>query len=510
MAESVLIIEDYSTHRVLLHRVVTDMGCRAIDAADGRAGLAEARAQLPSLICLDLVLPDIDGVEVLRRLKRDAATAHIPVLIVSAVDRTERLIEALAEGAEDYVTKPYNVPVLQARMRVLLRAARLGRQLAEDAAKSRAVASIAQAGSLGGDLAEAATRVAGAMREAAGVDRLHLFVRYGDRLLGPCCDDRPVPRESALADVLHDAQAAGITLDNTGWQRRSGSRMGLLGRGLEHLESAVVALWHGADVAGMVVVANETGALTEPALRLLGELAESAALVLSAAAERAMRAQSENRYRVLFEQAGDGVAIIDPATGLCRQVNQALAAWLSAMPRALEGVAFRDLFAGGSREAVGQGLLSLTNGRPLTLSDQHLKRVDGDDLLVEMSLRRVRQATGSEVVAVIRDVSSRTTAGLYQHAHEDLDTLAMTVRALNHSINNPLTCIIGLTQLLQLRLRDLPDHQPTLETILSSAHKITDLTRQLREVAVALGGEQPMEGVEEILTRLEGGISGHC
>ena len=145
---------------------------------------------------------------------------------------------------------------------------------------------------------------------------------------------------------------------------------------------------------------------------------------------------------------------------------------------------------------------------PLTLSALRLKRADGDDLLVELTLRRVRQATGAEVVVVIRDLSAREAAGLYEHAHQDLDTLAKTVRALNHSINNPLTCIVGLTQLLQMRLRDHPEHQPTLETILTSAQKITDLTRQLREVAVALGGDQSMASVEDMLTRLEGGASG--
>jgi len=89
-----------------------------VEAATGERGLEEAASRLPDLILLDLGLPDVDGMEVTRRLRAWSTT---PIIVISARGREEGKVQALDAGADGYVTKPFAVGELLARMRVALR-----------------------------------------------------------------------------------------------------------------------------------------------------------------------------------------------------------------------------------------------------------------------------------------------------------------------------------------------------------------------------------------------------
>ncbi|HRJ70775.1 MAG TPA: response regulator [Terrimicrobiaceae bacterium] len=118
---TLLIIDDEPQIRRLLRVVLEAEGYRVREAAAGQEGLVEAASHLPDAIILDLGLPDLPGVEVLRRLREWTTT---PVLILSVQDAEEDKVLALDGGADDYVTKPFNSQELLARLRVLLRRAR--------------------------------------------------------------------------------------------------------------------------------------------------------------------------------------------------------------------------------------------------------------------------------------------------------------------------------------------------------------------------------------------------
>jgi two-component system KDP operon response regulator KdpE len=114
----VLIVEDDEETRAAL---VRELGRReyAIDeAADGRTALERWEARRPDVVLLDLGLPDMDGLEVIRRIRRDATT---PIVILSGRYEEREKVEALERGADDYVTKPFGVDELHARLRVAVR-----------------------------------------------------------------------------------------------------------------------------------------------------------------------------------------------------------------------------------------------------------------------------------------------------------------------------------------------------------------------------------------------------
>lgn len=114
----VLIIDDEREIRRFLRISLTSQGFEIIEAASGREGIECARQRPPDLILLDLGLPDMDGQEVLRSLRWQQ---HVPVIVVSVREGEEEKVAALDAGAIDYVTKPFGIRELLARMRVALR-----------------------------------------------------------------------------------------------------------------------------------------------------------------------------------------------------------------------------------------------------------------------------------------------------------------------------------------------------------------------------------------------------
>lgn len=119
----VLVVDDEPQIRRSLRVALRANGYEVEEAATGEAALEQAATRPPELVILDLSLPDLDGVEVCRRLRE---WTHLPVIILSAHGEDEVKVRALDEGADDFVTKPFSVPELLARMRVAIRRAARG------------------------------------------------------------------------------------------------------------------------------------------------------------------------------------------------------------------------------------------------------------------------------------------------------------------------------------------------------------------------------------------------
>lgn len=116
-----LVIDDEVQIRRLLRVTLEANGYRVVEAATGAAGIIEAAQARPEVVLLDLGLPDMEGLAVLRRLRE---WSRVPVIVLTVRDREEDKIAALDQGADDYVTKPFSTGELLARLRVALRHAR--------------------------------------------------------------------------------------------------------------------------------------------------------------------------------------------------------------------------------------------------------------------------------------------------------------------------------------------------------------------------------------------------
>ncbi len=112
----ILIVEDIESSRNMLNERVTALGHISILAENGLSALAKIREQPPDLILLDIMMPEMDGYEVLSHLKDSASWSHIPVIMISAIDDMKSIIRCIEKGADDYLTKPFNPVLLKARI----------------------------------------------------------------------------------------------------------------------------------------------------------------------------------------------------------------------------------------------------------------------------------------------------------------------------------------------------------------------------------------------------------
>jgi len=121
----ILVVDDEPDLVELVRHHLQREHYEVITAADGETALFEARRRVPDLVILDLMLPGIDGLEVCRRLRSDTRLAHIPIVMLTAKGEEADVVIGLAQGADDYVRKPFGVKELVARVATRLRAAEL-------------------------------------------------------------------------------------------------------------------------------------------------------------------------------------------------------------------------------------------------------------------------------------------------------------------------------------------------------------------------------------------------
>ena len=119
--QKILAVDDEEDILELLRFNLTQEGFAVVCASSGEGALKSALSNRPDLILLDLMLPGMDGLEVTRRLKSDASTKEIPVIMVTAKGEEADIVTGLEVGAEDYITKPFSRKVLIARVRAVLR-----------------------------------------------------------------------------------------------------------------------------------------------------------------------------------------------------------------------------------------------------------------------------------------------------------------------------------------------------------------------------------------------------
>lgn len=122
---TVLIVEDEPDLREILRYNLEREGLKVIESEDGEAGLALLRKHLPNIVLLDIMLPGMDGVEICRSIKYDPQTRSIPVIMVTARGDESDIVLGLGVGADDYIIKPFSPRELVARIKAVLRRAKV-------------------------------------------------------------------------------------------------------------------------------------------------------------------------------------------------------------------------------------------------------------------------------------------------------------------------------------------------------------------------------------------------
>ena len=167
----ILVVDDVPDNVEIVRQRLASASYEVIAAADGREALATVRAELPDLVLLDVMMPGIDGIETVRRLKADPALPFIPVILLTARADAKEVIAGLDSGADDYLTKPFHHGALLARVRAMLRIKAL-----HDTVQAQARQLEEQAGALAEWNRTLEARVAAQVAELDRVGRLKRFL----------------------------------------------------------------------------------------------------------------------------------------------------------------------------------------------------------------------------------------------------------------------------------------------------------------------------------------------
>ena len=115
----ILIVDDSPSQLMGMKRIVEKLGHEAVTAEDGAAGVEAAKANLPDLILMDVVMPNLNGFQATRAISKEATTAQIPVVLVTTKDQETDKVWGMRQGASDYVVKPVKAEELLAKIKAL-------------------------------------------------------------------------------------------------------------------------------------------------------------------------------------------------------------------------------------------------------------------------------------------------------------------------------------------------------------------------------------------------------
>ncbi|MGA2504580.1 MAG: response regulator [Anaerolineales bacterium] len=119
MSKKVLLIDDDEMLRKMTGILLSKQGFEVIAVENGAKGLQQLKVMLPDIILMDVMMPDMDGFTACREIRANPATAHIPIIMLTALDNAENKVKGFEGGADDYLSKPFEIAELTARIKLI-------------------------------------------------------------------------------------------------------------------------------------------------------------------------------------------------------------------------------------------------------------------------------------------------------------------------------------------------------------------------------------------------------
>jgi PAS domain S-box-containing protein len=489
--EEILIIDDSEQISALLaNYVLPELGYKPIVAYTGRQGLQRLRTSLPDLILLDLQLPDISGLELLRLIAQEGY--DVPVILMTAHGSENIAVEAFRLGARNYLIKPFSDTEARAVIDQALRERRLRRD------KERLTASLQQKVAELTVLSRIGKSVTGLMDQEQLLQRIveagvyitkaeegflllhdaqqnELYLRAAKNLGEQRAQSLRIPVEDTLAgQVVRTGKP--IRLD----QARSGVALkvktGFLVRAILQVPLTV-----GDEVIGVLAVDNRSTdrSFSEDDQYMLATLADYAAIAIENARLYEQVRLSEQRYRGLFANAYDLIFTLDRELRIA-SINQVGEQLTGYGVDELLGTPLEQLCTPESWSALQPQLRTLLGGRGVEPFEIELARRDGEMVYLEVSAQLIQNGVGVKGVhCIARDLTVRRRLEQQLIQSEKLSAIGQLVAGVAHELNNPLTSVSGYAQLL-LRDRRIPDEpRQDIEQIHVQAERAAKIVQNL-------------------------------
>jgi two-component system NtrC family sensor kinase len=461
--EEILIIDDsQQICSMLADYVFPELGYRSAIANTGRQGLNRLRQRLPDLILLDLHLPDISGLDLLRLIAQEGY--DVPVILMTAHGSEGIAVEAFRLGARNYLIKPFSTSEAQAAIDQALRERRLNREkeqltrnLQQRVQELTVLYSIGKSVSALLDQEELLVRIVEAGVYITRAEEGFLMLRdpHADELYLRAAKNLGEARARGLRLPIDDSLAGQVIRTGRPIRLDRSSRGTSLKIKTGFLVRAVlqVPLTLGENVIGVLVVDNQQSEriFSENDQYLLSALADYAAIAIENAGLYEQVKGSEERYRDLFANAYDLIFTLDRQLRIW-SMNKVGAALSGYSEDELRGRALCDICVADTWAQAEEHFADLLSGRDIQPFELQLRRHDDETVFLEVSARLVQNTLGTgEIHCIARNLTERRRLEEQLVHAEKLSAIGQLVAGVAHELNNPLTSISGYTQLL---LRD--------------------------------------------------------
>ncbi|NTU81124.1 MAG: response regulator [Chloroflexales bacterium] len=509
--EEILIIDDSEQITGLLaNYVLPELGFTPIVAHTGRQGLQRLRASLPDLILLDLQLPDISGLDLLRLIAQEGY--DVPVILMTAHGSENIAVEAFRLGARNYLIKPFSDTEARAVIDQALRERRLRRE------KERLTTSLQQRLQELTVLSRIGKSVTGLMDQEqllariveAGVyitqaeegflllhdpEQNELYLRAAKNVGEQRAQSLRIPVDDTLAgQVLRTGKP--IRLD----QVRTGTALKVK---TDFLVRAIlqVPLTVGNQVIGVLAVDNRQSDRTfsENDQYLLATLADYAAIAIENARLYGQIKLSEQRYRDLFANAYDLIFMLDRDLRIT-SINK-VGSQLTGYPiEELTGHPLWALCSPESWKSAEPVLRELLQGNSVQPFELELVRHDQELIFLEVSAQVMLNGIGVKGIhCIARNLTDRRRLEQQLIQSEKLSAIGQLVAGVAHELNNPLTSVSGYAQLLLRDQRLAEETHQDIEQIHAQAERAAKIVQNLLIFAREHKPERRMVTLNEVL-----------